>query len=149
MKKLSYLLSVILPIALLFGISDANAQRKNDTKKDVNVESSMEKPNAKMPKTEKMHKGKHDKGYKLEKQNREINEDYDEAVEKIGKSSFSAEQKQALTKQAAENRDLAMKQAKEKHDLRMKHWKAREGMKDAMKAEKHNRKAVKEVDDID
>lgn len=90
-----------------------------------------------------------DKARWYEKDKADINEDYQEAIEKVNRSTFSDANKKILKQQAAENRDLALKQAKEKNDLRIKHFDGRKGMRDQMMQDKRNRKAVKEVMDID
>ncbi len=84
----------------------------------------------------------------LEDKMEDIREDYDKAIRKIEKSSFSDEQKKILTDQAAANRDLTESQVKAVSDQMMKNREARKSFKDAIRADKENRKAVKEVDDI-
>lgn len=170
MKKLLFVLSLALPFALS-NISDASAQRKNSTEKDVpnKVEQAydatvdgtkkayestknavVEMTNEISEKFDKKDK-KHSPDEWMKKENHDINEDYEKALRKINKSSFSQDQKNMLMKQASENKNLAIKQIKEKSDLMKKHWDARknsEGFKKAMKEEKANRKAVKEVREI-
>lgn len=133
MKKLLYVLPVALSLAFISTAPSASA-------KDM--------PQAPQHDWSSMEKNKHNPEKMMEKQTREINEDYNEAIEKIGKSSFSNDQKDLLAAQAKENKDLAMKQLKEKTDLLSKHMEARKGMKDSIMAEKANRKAVKEVKKI-
>lgn len=154
MKKLLCVLSLALPIALISNISTADAQRKNHTDKDVpaKVEAQMPKHEGMMTKHEdkgmhKMHKK--DPARWLEKEKREIQEDYDEAIEKIGKSTFSQEHKNVLVKQADANKALAMKQAKEKSDQLQKNWNECQKFKEEMKSpDKANSKAIKEVREI-
>lgn len=154
-------MAAILPMALLAHISDASAQRKNTTEKDIPAAVQQVQNDAAAHKMhdQKMMK-KHDKmakydkkmmkqGEWLNKKTAEINEDYNEAIEKINKSSFSDANKNILKTQAQENRDLALKQVKERADLKAKHWEARKAMRNEMMAEKANHKAVKEVEDID
>lgn len=84
----------------------------------------------------------------LKHENEEINEDYNDAIKKINKSSFNTDNKNLLLKQATENKDLAMKQIKDRSDMMKKHWEVRKNtkaFKEEMKMEKRNRKAVKEV----
>lgn len=85
------------------------------------------------------------------KKTADIDEDYNEAIHKINKSGFNADQKDLLIKQTRENRELAVKHVKERAELRAEHRKQRVdmNMSDAMLSQKINRKAVKEVDDID
>ena len=81
----------------------------------------------------------------------EINKDYEKAVKKIEKSQFSADQKKLLMQQAQENRDLAIKQLNDRAELMKKHRNARmndEGFFNAMKSDKANKKAVKEVSEL-
>ena len=80
---------------------------------------------------------------------KEINEEYDEAIEMIDKSSFSEANKKVLRGQTEANRDLAIKQLKETNELRMQQMEARKSMMDEIEAEKKNRKAIEEVNDID
>lgn len=143
MKKL-YMLTTAAAIALM-AANPALAQRKNTTSHDVaKVETSAETPMHKMKKD----MGKHHQK-KMQENTREINEDYQKALHKIDKSSFSDEQKTLLKKQAAENKDLALKQSQERAQQAEKHMKARKAlnMQDAMH-DKANRKAVKEIHEI-
>lgn len=139
MKKFNCLLSVILPVALLVGISDANAQSKNDTKKDVNVESTMPTADKHMKKS----------ASHLERKMADIEEDYNEALNKLNKSSFDEAQKKMLNDQLQENKEFAIKTAREKNGLTMKHWKLRQSMRQELKKDKSKRKVIKEIDDID
>ena len=84
----------------------------------------------------------------LAKEDAEINEDYNEAVYKIGKTSLPQDAKDLLLSQAQANKELALKQAKEKSDLMMKNMEAREKFRDQIMQEKRNRKAVREIEDI-
>lgn len=72
----------------------------------------------------------------LAKENAEINEDYNEAVYKIGKTSLPQDAKDLLLSQAQANKELALKQAKEKSDLMMKNMEAREKFRDQIMQEK-------------
>lgn len=76
----------------------------------------------------------------------DIQEDYNEAVQKINQSNFSSNQKELLMKQARENQDLAVEQLKDRADLRMKHSEQRLDMNMGdMMGDKANYKAVKKV----
>lgn len=77
-----------------------------------------------------------------------IQEDYDEAVYKIEKTSLSKTTKNLLISQAKANKELALKQAAEKDKLQMKHKKEREKFKKEINSEKRNRKALKATEDI-
>lgn len=166
MKKIVYAMYLLLPAVLLMGASDAVAQRKNHTKADVPTameqadkstcgcgKMSMDKNCAcakKMDGKEMMKTNKlMDKSYQYDKDKADIEEDYQEALEKVNKSSFSEANKKILKNQAGENRDLALKQAKMRNDLRVKHIDARKNMKEEMLKDKKNRKAVKEIMSID
>lgn len=164
MKKLNFVLALALPLAIMSNIDDAAAQRANHTKKDVTTTISETYDNAVESTKEAYHhvkdslSGKTDKmkkkcnfEEKLNHENKEISEDYDKAIRKINKSAFNADQKKLLMTQAQENKDLAMKQVKERFDMMKKHMDER--MKDtsfkaAVKADKANKKAVKEVREI-
>lgn len=135
--------------------SDAKDYAKDkykDAKKYVNEKTDNAENYAKNKKHD--YDKKHDcdkmknKGHWLEKETKEINEDFDEANYKIEKSQLSADQKNILKKQAKENRDLALKQAKERSDLMKEQRQAREAFRDDIMKDKSNRKAVKEVNDI-
>lgn len=138
MKKLLYVLPIAFSIACGYGIYNVEA-------KDAPMPPKHEWSN---PDKDGMKKCKQCPGKWLEKQNQEIDEDYNEAIEKIGKSSFSNDQKDVLANQAKANKELALKQANERKELLMKQMEARKEMKATMKAEKANRKAVKEVNKI-
>ena len=84
----------------------------------------------------------------LDEKIEDIREDYDKAIKKIEKSSFNEEQKKFLSQQAAANRDLATTQLQARYEQMTKNREARSGFQDAIRANKDNRKAVKEVDDI-
>ncbi len=168
MKKLLCTLALVMPIALGATINDAAAQRKNHTRSDVvpasdmAVEETAAMPQGHMQKHMDKKMGKHmdEHGYKmhkmfkrtpaewLEKENAEINEDYQEAVARINKSSLPQDYKDLLMKQAMSNKEFAMKQAQAKSEILGQNWKARETFPQDLMKEKANRKAVKEVDDI-
>ncbi len=78
----------------------------------------------------------------------DVHEDYEKAIKKIGKSSFSEEQKKILKAQADANRDLVTSQIKALSAQLTKNQKERESFKEAIKSSRENRKAVREVDDI-
>ncbi len=78
----------------------------------------------------------------------DVNEDYEKAIKKIGKSSFTEEQKKLLTTQANANRDLATAQIKAASEQMTKNRNERASFMEAIKASRENRKAVREVDDI-
>lgn len=92
---------------------------------------------------------KKNSGRWIEKKTADINEEYDEAVEKVYKTSFNQDQKKLLIKQAKENRDMAIEQLKDRAELRKNHMQERmdAGMGNLM-GEKANRKAIKEIMDI-
>lgn len=168
MKKMLYFMAAALPAMLLINASNAVAQRKNHTRADVPAAGMQESEKmmnygincqctetsdasckcGKMSKKDmkKKHKKYHDR---LQKEMKEINEEYDEAIEMIDKSSFSEANKKVLRGQAEANRDLAIKQLKETNELRMQQMEVRKGMMDEIEAEKKNRKAIEEVNDID
>lgn len=180
MKKLLYVLTFVLPVAVLSNINTADAKHRgylepkdntaaaaaqdvNDmakdcVKKNCNCKDAdckmtscncgkkaMKKDMDKHMSKKEMKHGSH----WLEKETKDINEDYDEALYKVEKSQLTPEQKQVLRTQAAQNRDLALKQAQEKADLSMKQKKARDSFKDEIMKDKANRKAVKAVMGID
>ena len=136
MKKMLYVMSAILPIVLLANLSEAQAQRKNTTEKDMKAAVEMvDKKDAKIK-------------HWMSEETNEINEDYSKAVKKINKSTFSDTNKEILKTQAQHNKDLMLKQLQDRGDLMMKHWQEREGMRNEMMQSKENRKAVKEVNEI-
>lgn len=136
MKKMFYVISAVLPVVLLANLSEAQAQRKNSTDKEMKAAVEMvDKKDAKIK-------------HWMSEENNEIVEDYNKAIKKIDKSSFSAANKDILKTQAQHNKELMQKQIQERGDLMMKHWQEREGMRAEMKQSKENRKAVKEVNDI-
>ena len=96
---------------------------------------------------EKAHKKKKHHDW-LKKELRDIEEKYDETIEKIEDSSFADHNKEILRQQAQASKDLAIKQAKEINELRMQQSEAREAMADEIAAEKDNRKAIEEISDI-
>ncbi len=159
MKKFKYLLTVLLPAALLVNISAANAQRKNHTRNDVPVQTEAQvgctggaeckcadgAPYPMMQKKADRMQNKEKKGMPFEKDLKEVNENYDEAIKKIDRSNFSAEQKVMLKNQAKENKDLMLKQYQERQELLKKHWEANKSLKQNMTKDKADRKAVKKV----
>lgn len=165
MRKMLYMLTFVLPVAVLANINaidaksrghmeeknvaaDAKEMSEGCTKKDCNCKNAdCMKTNCNCMK-KGMKKGMKSDSHWLAKQNEEITEDYDEALYKIEKSKLSAENKKILRTQAMQNRDLARKQAGEKVNLRMEQEKTRESFKEDIMKEKSNRKAVKEVNDI-
>ncbi len=172
MKKILYTAALALPLAVVAGKADAFWFSDSDKAADTPaVEQPMtEKAEMKAHKKElkkahkkEMKKGKHqakhdDKSMKkmmkhhpdrwLEKETAEINEDFDEAVEKISKTNLSEDAKNLLLSQAKSNKELAMKQAKEKSEQMARNMKEREKFRDQIQQEKANRKAVREVEDI-
>lgn len=179
MKKLLYVLTFVLPVAMLANVNAADAKHrgyleprdnnataeeaadyaaKDCVKKDCNCKNAdcqMTNCNCKnkaMKKDMNKHMSKKEMkhgSHWLEKENREIVEDYNEAIYKIDKSQLDSINKKVLKEQAEQNRDLALKQAKEKADLAMEHKNARKSFKDEIMKDKTNRKAVKAVMDID
>lgn len=87
---------------------------------------------------------------KLQEQIDEVNDNYDEAVEKISKSDFNPQQKDLLIRQARENRDFVTMKIKTDAHLRYCHKKERKELgidkKDLDK--KVNKKALKAIDKI-
>lgn len=84
----------------------------------------------------------------MQKRTEDINENYQEALHKIAKSSLSQDARNMLLRQAEENRDLALKQLKEKMDLCARQACARIPYQCELTLDKKNRKAVREVDNI-
>ena len=78
----------------------------------------------------------------------DINDDYQKAIKKIDKSSFNEEQKKLLTAQAEANRNLATAQIKAVSEQMTKNRNERVSFKEAIRASRENRKAVREIDDI-
>ena len=78
----------------------------------------------------------------------DINDDYQKAFKKIDKSSFNEEQKKLLTAQAEANRNLATAQIKAVSEQMTKNRNERASFKEAIRASRENRKAVREIDDI-
>lgn len=130
-------MSAILPVVLLANLSEAQAQRKNSTDKEMKAAVEMvDKKDAKIK-------------HWMAKESHDINEDYDKAVKKINKSNFSEANKNILMSQAQQNRDLMLKQIQERGDLMLQNWQAREAAMGAeMMSHEDNRKAVKEVNEI-
>lgn len=165
MRKMLYVLTFVLPVAILANINavdaksrghmedknvaaDAKGTSEGCTKKDCNCKNAdCMKTNCNCMKKD-MKKGMKSDSHWLAKQSKEITEDYDEALYKIEKSKLSTENKKILRTQAMQNRDLAMKQANEEANLRMEQEKTREAFKEEIMKDKSNRKAVKEVNDI-
>ena len=167
MKKLLYGAALILPLAMAAANADAFWHRDVHHNAEANAATVNEAGNqAAQPQQKDMKQGKpckkcdkHDmKAMKkmqkrtpehwLAKENAEINEDYNEAVYKIGKTSLPQDAKDLLLSQAQANKELALKQAKEKSALMMKNMEAREKFRDQIMQEKRNRKAVREIEDI-
>lgn len=151
MKKFVYSLAVILPAIMLISSSDALAQRKNTTEKDVvpayAAEQDYQYDGCKCPKGRKCDSGCMKN--RMNEKTKDINEEYNTAIKKIDKSGFTQEQKELLVKQARENRDLAMEQMKARSDMRQRHMDARMKMNmQEMMGEKANRKAVKAIGKI-
>ncbi len=176
MKKMLYLTAAMCSLFCLLGVENAQAQRKNHTKADVavvqaqdsavtncncmaqdedcNCQKMLKKKHKKDKEMKKHHKDK-EKAHKkkkhhdwLKKELRDIEEKYDEAIEKIEDSSFADHNKEILRQQAQASKDLAIKQAKEINELRMQQSEARKAMADEIAAEKDNRKAIEEISDI-
>lgn len=138
MKKMVYAMSLLLPAALM--INSANAKSHNYTPEEkAEMAQEYEKDY-----TKKLNK----KAEKLAEMKSDIQQDYNEAIEKINKSSFSEANKAVLRKQAEEMRDMGIKQAQDRSELCMKHMEARKNMKTEIMAEKKNRDAIKEIADI-
>lgn len=92
--------------------------------------------------------GDHMKKNWLEKEMSEIQEDYDEAIHKIDRSSFTDEQKKILKSQADSNKNLAETQAKAVNEQLQKNTEARKGFLSDGKSAHKQRKIFKEIDDI-
>ena len=84
----------------------------------------------------------------LARKSADINEDFDEAVYKIGKSSLPQEVKNLLLSQANEDKNLALKQAQETSRLLEKQQASREKFSMALDADKQAKKLIKKIDDI-
>ena len=84
----------------------------------------------------------------LHKEMSEIQEDYDEAIHKIDRSSFTDEQKKILKSQADSNKNLAETQAKAVNEQLQKNAEARKGFLSDGKSAHKQRKIFKEIDDI-
>lgn len=166
MKKLLYSAAIVLPLAMTAANADAFWHRDVSHNTDKNTAAVDEANNQATQSSKDMKEGKpckkcdkhdmkamkkmqkHNPEHWLAKENAEINEDYNEAVYKIGKTSLPKDAKDLLFSQAQTNKELALKQAKEKSDLMMKNMEAREKFRDQIMQEKRNRKAVREVEDI-
>lgn len=163
MKKLLYTAAFILPLAMA-GNADAFWHRspQHDASPAAADNNYQGEQLTEAQKYKARHEGKHDKHHDkadkkfkkcdparwLNKENAEINEDYDEAIHKINKSSLSQEAKDLLISQAKSNKELALEHAKEISEQRAKNMDARQKYKDQFMQEKRNMKAVKEVEDI-
>ncbi len=164
MRKINYPFTALLLFcaAMFTGVS-AQAQRRNTTSHDVKVVNMAEenvsssKASDSYRKSSKKHKHeckdkkdcqkKHKK--LIDEQIAEYQEDYQKALNKISKSSFSDKQKAILVKQATENRDLAIKQLNERQELRNRQMQERQEYEiPQMLKDKANRKAVKKVNKI-
>lgn len=99
-------------------------------------------------KTEKMQQTPLYSSRIMQKKIEDINENYQDALQKIAKSSLSQGARNMLIQQAEENRDLALKQLKERMDLCARHACARMQYQCELTLDKKNRKAVREVDNI-
>ena len=84
----------------------------------------------------------------LARKSADINEDFDEAIYKIGKTSMPQELKDLLIKQAQENKTLALKQASEVNNQLKKQSLAREKFHEQFMNEKMNKKIIKRIDEI-
>ena len=84
----------------------------------------------------------------LDKEIAEIDKDYDKAIKKLDKSSFSDEQKKILEAQAEANRKLATEQAQAVAAQKAKNMEERAAMGDAIKSDKDNKKVIKDIDEI-
>jgi len=161
MKKLLYTTAFILPLAISASNADAfwHREAQHDADVPAKAEQVVDKKAPKELKREMKHHDKHDaKAMKkmmkhnperwLEKETAEINEDYDEAVYKIGQTNLSEDAKDLLLSQAKSNKELALKQAKEKSEQMADNMEEREKFRDQFLQEKRNVKAVREVEDI-
>lgn len=166
MKK-SYIILGIMPTFILaLNISEAHAQRKNSTTKDIPVEvvevmeiseeivttpncpckndENCNCMNKKMQKHDNMMK--HEK--KMKKKMAEIDEHYNKAIKKIDESDFTDAQKDLLKSQALENKNLAERQLKERTDTIMQHRKSNMEMMHKAHENKKDKKALKEIKEI-
>ena len=92
--------------------------------------------------------GDHMKKNWLEKEMADIQEDYDEAISKINRSSFTEEQKSVLKAQAEANKALAESQAKAVNTQMQKNKEARKGFLNEGNTAHKERKVFEEIDDI-
>lgn len=152
-----YLLSLALPLIIA---NNADAQRPNHTKKDMSTE--IEKTYDKIKNNVKEdfhnienkiehHKDKKHHKNKFKSDEHDIEKDYRKAIKKIKKSDFTDEQKKLLRQQAEENRNLAIEQLKERQKMMNAHKEdimKDEAFEKAIKTEKANRKAIKEIKNI-
>lgn len=165
MNKFFYALVCILSVNLACNNAEASKNKhQNDenyvVQYDDENDSEMLKSHEKDKKhKDKKHKDKHNmeslkKGAKsysdkwLANKTEDINEDFDEAVYKIGKTSMPQELKDLLVKQAQENKNLALKQAEEVNNQLKKQSLAREKFHEQFMNEKMNKKIIKRIDEI-
>ena len=174
MKKLLYFTLAVCSFSCLLSIDNAQAQRKNHTKADVEISQHQDSVNANCNcaiddmdcDCKKMLKKKHKKDKEMKKHHKDkkhkdkkhhdwlknevddIEKDYDKAIEKIDKSSFSDKNKEILRQQAQDNKDLAIKHANELNELRTKQKAAQDAMAEEIAEAKENRKAIEEIGDI-
>ena len=125
-----------------FQIADTSLDKKAE-KSDIKAQKA-EKHNLKAMK--KAAKKSHSQW--LARKSADINEDFDEAVYKIGKSSLPQEVKNLLLSQANEDKNLALKQAQETSRLLEKQQASREKFSMALDADKQAKKLIKKIDDI-
>lgn len=158
--------SLMCGAVLCLGALDANAfwhrDVQRDTSKtsqsfqlaDASFDKKAEKYEKKMLKAEKhslkaMKKAaKKSNSQWLARKSADINEDFDEAVYKIGKSSLPQDVKNLLLSQANEDKNLALKQAKETSLLLEKQQESRNKYSSVLDADKHSKKLIKKIDDI-
>lgn len=90
---------------------------------------------------------KHKKNKKHHEKIKDIQEEYNEAVEKINNSNLNEEQKKLLIQQANENKSLALKQQQDWNDLHILQQKQRNDAN--IYANKENKKLLKKIDKLD
>lgn len=160
MNKLLYIFVCMLSVSIVWN-NVAAAKNQNDDVSNVQYHdnNSLSK---KMHEKNKEHKDNADKhNLKALKKNAknysdrwlankigDINEDFDEAVYKIGKTSMPQELKNLLIKQAQENKSLALKQAEEVNNQLKEQSLAREKFHEQFMNEKMNKKVIKRIDEI-
>ncbi len=89
---------------------------------------------------------KHKKNKKHHEKIKDIQEEYNEAVDKINNSNLNEEQKKLLIQQADENKSLALKQQQDWNELKTKQLQQRNDAN--IYTNKENKKLLKKIDKI-